>query len=161
MTLSVFTGSGSRLELLIRRPRPEDERLRSFEPPEGAPPLGGGSRIADPGSGRAVERNLATGRLVLIRRTHDLRQLADEGLERERLRVETCSILEGDPLSASVWSESMLRLERDTWGVRIETRSHMTSERDRFHVTNSVDAFEGSARVFTSARTFTVPRDAA
>jgi uncharacterized protein len=160
VTLSVFTGSGSRLDLPIRRPGPEDGRLRSFEPPEGAPPLRAGSRIADPGSVRVIERDLSTGQLVLIRRTHDLRRLPDEGLERERLRVETCSIVEGDPLSASVRSESMLRLERDGWEIRIETRSHMTSEPDRFHLTNSVDAFEGSARVFANARTFTVPRDA-
>jgi uncharacterized protein len=58
-----------------------------------------------------------------------------------------------------VRSESSLRLERGAWRVRIETRSHMTSDRETFQVTNSVDAFEGEARVFASTRSFSVPRD--
>jgi hypothetical protein len=160
VTLSVFTGSGSRLELPIRRPRTEDGLLRAFDPPEGAPPLAVASGIDELGSVRVVERDLATGEVVLIRRTHDLSRFPDEALETERLRVERCSILEGDPLSASVRAESALRLERDDWRIRLETRSHMTSDRDSFHVTNSVDAFEGRARVFANARVFTVPRDA-
>jgi uncharacterized protein len=159
VTLSLFTGGASRLQLPVRRPRPEDQELPPFQPPEAAVPLAMSARTEASVRPREIRRDIASGRFELVRRTHDHARLPSDGLERDRRRVETCSIVEGDPLSASVRSESRLRLERGSWRIRIETRSHMTSDRETFHVTNSVDAFEGEARVFASACSFSVPRD--
>jgi uncharacterized protein len=159
VTLSLFTGPISRLDLPVRRPRPQDEQLRPFQPPEGAPPLALAARAEGPADSRVVCRDMASGQVELVRRTHDHARLLADGLERERRRVETCSIVERDPLSAAVRSKSSLQLARGGWSVRIETHSQMTSDRERFHVTNSVDAFEGEVRVFASARSFSVPRD--
>ena len=160
VTLSLFTGSASRVELPSRSPRLEDEELRPFDAPEAAPHLAVEPQANPRRNVRELERDLATGRMVLVRRMEDSGRFPG-GLETERIRVETCSIVEGDPLSASVRSESTQWLSRGTWSVRIETRSHMTSDGETFHVSNSVDAFERGARIFAGTRAFSVPRDAA
>jgi uncharacterized protein len=159
VTLSLFTGNASRLELPSRSPRREDGELRPFDTPEAAPALAVVPQAGSPSVVRELERDLATGRTVLIRRMEDSGRFPG-GLVKERNRVETCSIVEGDPLSASVRSESKQRLSRGPWSVRIETRSHMTCDRETFHVSNAVDAFEGETRIFAGTRSVSVPRDA-
>ena len=160
VTLTVFAGPDSRLELPVRGPRPEDGRLLAFDEPEISPPLpveplgGGGS------SGRTIRRDIATGRAELVSvDDHGGRGRHPNGLVEEQRNVDTYSIIEGDPLSATATSEWTIALERGDWRVRVETRSVMTADRESFRVTNEVDAYEGNARVFARTSSFAVPRE--
>jgi predicted nucleic acid-binding protein len=82
-------------------------------------------------------------------------------LEDEHSDKTTYRIIEGDPLSASVTCEWMVRTGRGDWQTRVETTSTMTADATHFRVTNVLDAFEGNARVFSKTWHFTVPRDLA
>ena len=160
VTLTVFAGPDSRLELPVRGPRPEDGRLPDFDEPEISPPLpveplgGGGSRE------RTIRRDIGTGRTELVSvDDHGGRGRQPNGLVEEQRSVDTFSIVEGDPLSATATSEWTIALERGDWRVRVETRSVMTADRESFRVTNEVNAYEGNARVFARTSSFAVPRE--
>ena len=73
---------------------------------------------------------------------------------------DTFSIVEGDPLSARADSEWTITLGRGDWQTRVETRSAVSCDPRSFHVTNSVDGFEGDDRIFSRSWTEEIPRDA-
>ena len=52
-----------------------------------------------------------------------------------------------------------IAVARGDWRTRVETKSAMTADAERFLVTNSLDAYEGEARVFARTWHFSVPRD--
>jgi putative CocE/NonD family hydrolase len=159
VTLTVFTGA-SRLSLPVRPPRAGDADLRPFEPPEGAAPLAVEVLVPPPNE-RVIERDVASGRLTQEWR-HGYggrRRFVRDGLEIEAFGSDRYTIIDGDPLSAALRCEWRMGVGRGEWQTRVETSSVLTADADRFHVTSLVDAFEGNARVFTSARTFSVPRD--
>jgi hypothetical protein len=43
--------------------------------------------------------------------------------------------------------------------TRVETRSTLTATRERFHLTNAVDAYEGETRLAARTWTRSIPRD--
>jgi predicted acyl esterase len=157
VVLSVFGGA---LRLPVRPPRSEDERLPPFEPPAAAPPLV--YEVLRPMTiERETSRDLARG-LSELRWTIDyggLRRIARSGVEFEVHGPNTLTILEGDPLSAFVRCERIDRFARGEWETRVETVSTMSADRESFHVTNALDAYEGDVRVFAKTWTLTVPRD--
>lgn len=69
------------------------------------------------------------------------------------------SIVEGDPLSARVECERSIRIGRGEWQTRIEVRAHITADAEAFHVTATLDAYEGLGPVFTRAHAARIPRD--
>jgi uncharacterized protein len=160
VTLTVFAGPDSRLELPVRGPRAEDGAPLAFDEPEISPPLpveplGGGGT-----SGRTIRRDVATGLAELVSvEDHGGRGRFPDGLVAEQRSIDAFSIVEGDPLSATATSEWTIALERGDWRVRVETRSVMTADRESFRVTNEVDAYEGNARVFARTSSFAVPRE--
>ena len=159
VTLTVFAGPESRLELPVRAPRPEDQELSPFEEPEIAVPLAVEPLPAEP-NGRLVRRDIATGRTELVvREDWGSPGRLPDGLVMADQSADTFEIVEGDPLSARAASEWTLVRERGDWRIRIETRSVMTSHRDTFLVTNAIDAYEGSVRVSARAWTASIPRD--
>jgi uncharacterized protein len=158
-SLTVFTGGESRLELPVRSPQRDDSDLAPFEDPEVSPPANVSIPPDKPQDERLVIHNLGNDTVKVVRTSHEAKTLTDTGLAKRSRRVETCSISAGDPLSVVVRSESTHTLTRDSWQVRIETRSRMSADAQNFHVTNSVEAFEGDARAFANERTFSVPRD--
>lgn len=155
VTLSLLTGSASRLVVPVRQARPEDTRLRPFGSPEVAPY----ARVADTAS-RPTRRSVSdNGRIEVVRGSHDLTRLRAGELVKKRERTETCSLAPGDPLSAEVRSQSSHELARAGWQVRVETSTAMTADSASFHVVSSVTAYEGGSEVFARTRRFTVPRD--
>jgi hypothetical protein len=84
---------------------------------------------------------------------------ADTKLEVEDITTDIYTIVEHDPLSATVRCERWLEYQRGDWQVRLETTSTMTGDTATFHVTNLLDAYEGNTRIFTKTWTFNVPRD--
>ncbi len=56
----------------------------------------------------------------------------------------------------STWTTS---LSRGDWQIRVETSSTLSADAESFHITNTLDAYEGGTRVHAGARTLTIPRD--
>ncbi|HWE62827.1 MAG TPA: CocE/NonD family hydrolase [Chloroflexota bacterium] len=145
VTLSIFTGAASRLDLPVRAPRQEDAALAPFGPPETARRLAVQVLGLNPGA-RTITHDTATGRyeLTVNRPYIGGARLLDSGREYTGATVDTYTIVEGEPLSAQVQSRSTITMSADA---------------THFHVTNALDAYEGNVRVFARTWTFTVPRD--
>lgn len=170
VTLTLFTGAGCQLTLPIRQPKAIDARLRPFDPPEISAPLPL-DVLRTPRVERERTYDVLTGE-------HVLRLFSDTGLKRvlgsgagyeggyngltfSDESTVTYSIKEGEPLSARVACDWVIVTGREEtgWQTRIETHSDMTADATHFHVTNTLDAYEGDTRVFTKSRTFSVKRD--
>lgn len=159
VTLTIFSGEGSYLSLPERSPRTEDADLPPFEPPEGSTLLSH-ETLRSPTTSRNVHRDLISGEWQLAEH-HDNGRLwfLDSELEIESESTNTFSIVEGDPLSASVRCERSVRIGRGEWQTRVETASHLTADSESYHATNLLDAYEGDTRIFTKAWNYSVPRD--
>jgi hypothetical protein len=161
VTLSVFTGEASRLDLPVRRPRPGDDNLPAFAEPETAAPqalryLRAGRRE------RTVSRDLTRrdGRLVQT----DLEdqgcvRFPGHGLEYGETSLDVYEIVEGDPLSACLRSNRTVTLARGGWDIRLETTGVMTADAQNFRLTHTLEAYEGNTRVFSKTSTSVIPRD--
>jgi putative CocE/NonD family hydrolase len=158
VALTLFAGAGI-LELPVRPPQPGDRELRPFLEPEEAEPLPVEVLRTGP-AGRELARDLATNRVVL-HYDWDVGGLArlPNGLETQDTNRTVYSIVEGDPVSASVRCEMSASLARGEWRTRVETLSTMSADAEQFLVTNTMDAFEGETRVFSKTWTSTFPRD--
>lgn len=158
VTLSVFSGEQSRLEIPKRGELPEDTQLPELGVPEMSSPLAaehfGGvtNRVlrTDQGSGCTE--------LVVENGGSGFRLLADE-LEYETLEKDVFSITEDLPLSATVECERSIRIARKDWRTRVEVSSKMSSDSHSFIVTNLLEGYEGSVRVFSKTWTNVTPRD--
>jgi uncharacterized protein len=71
----------------------------------------------------------------------------------------TFSIEEGDPLSARVECRRHIVHRRSDWEVSLDMTAVMTCDTDSFHVSSTLDAFEGDTRVHRATHTETIPRD--
>jgi hypothetical protein len=69
------------------------------------------------------------------------------------------SIVEGDPLSAFIRCDRTIRISRGDWRTRVETTSTLSSTATTFTITNVLDAYEGEARIHSTTRALTLPRD--
>jgi uncharacterized protein len=159
VTLTVFAGERSRLELPVRAPRAEDAALPAFGPAEGS----AGLRLKEGQHEirRDLRVNVATG-LIELATHNDMGgdfQLLDNGLRYEESNLDTFSIVDGDPLSARVGCSWTLKIGRGDWQTTVETRSLMSSDAQHFHLTNLLEAYEGNACVYTKSSTRAIPRD--
>lgn len=161
VTLSLYPGSGCQLHLPLRPPRPEDETLPPFAEPEGAAPLPVEIRRV-PTRQRTVERDAVAGQVKLVD-TKDSGHIhfINSQLDYQTTNTDTYTMVEGDPLSASIRCEWRIAIGRDreAWRTRVETDSSMTSDATHFRVTNTLNTFEGNTRVFSKSWSFTIPRD--
>jgi uncharacterized protein len=158
-TLGVQT-AGSALVLPVRPPRPEDERLRPFDEPEGAPRLEVETVEPDEG-GRRLTRDLASGRteLTFDWATGGRYRLTAAGLSAGCWATTTYSIAAGDPLSAEVRCETATELGRDGWLTRAEVRAVMDADAERFRIRTELEAFENGERVRRREWSFETPRE--
>lgn len=157
--LSVFTGGESRLDLPVRVPRAEDQDLPEFESPEqSAPPE---IEVLSPGSReRTMHHDVIRGKFRLTDcGGSGYQRIVESGIEFGSAYTNTYTIMEGDPLSASVRCDRTAKIGRGDWQTRVETSSVMTADAEAFHVTNTLDAYEGNVRVFAKTWNFKVPRD--
>jgi hypothetical protein len=159
VTLRLLTGEASQLVLPVRPPREDDGLLPPFGVPETAAPLEV-EVIRQPRRIYGVEHDVVgNGYQLVDGRDGGCRVIVANGLESESYHSNRYSIVEGDPLSAQVECERMMRLGRGDWQVRIETRSVMTADAELFYVTNVLEAYEGEGRVFARTWFFSVGRD--
>ncbi|MGH7821454.1 MAG: CocE/NonD family hydrolase, partial [Candidatus Binatia bacterium] len=161
--LSLFTGA-SRLELPVRGPRGEDDRLRPFGEPEAAPPPEH-TALAPARLQRTIERDLSTNETVYTTFV-DGGDFGAAGLARvdaidlelghsirKRFRVRD------DPLSARAEIEQETRLSRGGWSARVETRTAFRATRETFELHAELRAFEGESAVFERIWDQSIPRD--
>jgi uncharacterized protein len=152
VTLTVFTGE-SRLELPVRSSEQECDPP-SFEPA----PETNGSNLCE--CGRTVSCDPGTGRSeVVISRERGKRRVREDGVEVGGSQIDRFSIVAGDPLSAAVECDRELTMSRGAWSARVETRSRMTSDRERFQLVHLVEAFENDERIYSRERSASIPRD--
>jgi predicted acyl esterase len=159
VTLRLFTGEASQLRLPVRPVREEDAMLPSFAEPETSPPLEV-QVIRRPTRTYSAQHDVVRNRYELIDGGDGgSKVILANGLESESYNSNTYRIVEGDPLSAQVECERMMRVGRGDWQIRIETNSRMTADAELFHITNLLEAYEGEGRVFAKTWHFSVLRD--
>jgi hypothetical protein len=158
VTLSVFTGEGSRLDLPVRSPRAEDAGILPFAPPESSAPLKF-EQVKTGFRGRTVQRDIGRNTLELVDVADSGRKkLLANDLEIYSQSKETFTIVEADPLSATIRCEHTMGMQRGNWQIRLETVSTMSADSETFYVTNHIEAYQGNSRVFARASDFKVPR---
>jgi len=143
----------------VRTARAEDAALAPFQEPAVAPPPKV-KRLPHAAPVRTVTTDVGSGRTTI---TNDFdffgcRRLPD-GLEYTETAQDCFSITRGDPLSAEVTCVWEMNVGRGEWKTRIATRSTMTATEQAFLLTNSVDAYEGTKRIFSKTSTKEIPRD--
>lgn len=139
--LSVRTGT-STLTLPQRPPRAEDDRLRSFEPPEAAP-AAPATRLQPGEHHWKVERDLATGVSTLeIKDDQGTIRLDDIGTVVRRATTEWFSFRGNDVDSVQGETHTVRRLERDDWRTEVVTRTVLRCTATEFVIDAQLDAFE-------------------
>jgi putative CocE/NonD family hydrolase len=109
--------------------------------------------------GRRVERDLTTGLVTTIieddfGETRD----RDHGLTHGGVARERWSIHPDDPLSARGETHWTATSGRGAWSTRTEAKSAMWSDAESFHLTASIEAWEGDEQVFEKRFEETIPR---
>jgi hypothetical protein len=156
--ITVYTGEASQLILPLRNSSELDASLKSFDPPEGAPMLEHENlRMED--ASRNISYDVTTGRLQMVDRMDEGRKRLSDGLIYDSTITNIFTIVDGQPTSASVECKRQIEISRGDWETRVETSSLMTSDREYFHLTNILHAYEGAARVFTKSWTKKIPRE--
>ena len=159
VTLTLFTGEGSRLALPVRPVRAEDGQLSDFGPAEGSPPLQT-ETVRSARRSFEVRQDLARGRYQIIDHSDaGATLLIDNGILCGSGSTDVYTIFADQPLSAHVESRRTVEVGRGEWQTRVETSSTMSSDAQNFFVTNLLDAYEGNIRIFTRTWNLTIPRD--
>ncbi len=151
--------AGSSLSLPVRPPRSEDDELHGFGEPVGTPPLQ--RRVIDGGHHNWIvhtdlARDVSTlevindaGRYVI--RDIDL-EVGAKALEWYSSRADDVATARGE----TFWERS---LARGDWRIRTETRTVLTSTPTHFHITATLDAWEGDKRVYSRNWDEAIERD--
>jgi uncharacterized protein len=159
VTLRLFTGEPSRLILPVRAPHEIEADLAPFAEPEGAPRLAV-EVLRRPTRTYEVRHDVARNTFQLVdARDGGHNRILANGLDYETHNANRYTIVESDPLSAHVRCDRMIQVGRAGWRVRIETTSTMTADAGRFYVTNVLEAYEGTVRVFAKTWDFNIARD--
>jgi predicted acyl esterase len=147
VTLTVYTGS-SFVDLPIRVPR-RGERAPTFSPAEAAPPVK--LIVVDKAFNRRevrIDQRTGEQRLSIVD-DFGRNTIAEHGMTTWACGRENYSIHPDDPLSARAechWTEER---SRGDWKVRTETWSAMTASKSHWHVTGTLEAYEGNVKILT------------
>ncbi|CAN5465547.1 CocE/NonD family hydrolase [soil metagenome] len=157
VTLTVFT-SGTALRLPHRPPR--DEKLRAFGEPEMAPDTPHEWTIRDPDLAASVHRNLYSGRTtVTFPRRNRRVALQDIGHTITSRGLSTYAITGDDPLSAEVFSEFDVMLERKDGTYRHQSTLRLTCDAQSFRIRASASMYENGTEIYAREWDETIPRD--
>jgi len=157
--LTLEIGDASWISIPVRMPRPEDETLVPFSPPESAPPIDV-TRLPQKPFARTATEDIGSGRMEIVNDFDffGCRRLPD-GLEYTERARDRFTITQGDPLSALVECQWEMNVGRGEWRTRVVTFSSMSATETEFVLTNTLEAYEGEDRVFTQTRSRNIPRD--
>jgi hypothetical protein len=147
------------LHLPLRRPRPQDARLREFGPPRmSAPPST--KEIAPRRYDWLVTRDLARDISTLeVVKDEGTVLFEDIGLELSNRTVERYSYRVDDFTSARGETESQQAVRREDFHIVTKTRTTLECDEDSFRIHAEVDAYEGEARVYARNYDAEIPRD--
>ena len=160
VSLTLNTGSFTRMELPIRTPQAADSECGKFDAPETAP-------VMD----REVIRKEKRTRDVIHDPINGIWTIADFSDEGERRlpvngikygskNKNTFVIKENDPLSARVTCEWELNVGRgEDWDTKLDTYSEMWSDETTFYLVNTMTAYEKGEQIFTKTWKKEIPRD--
>ena len=154
VTMTLFTGPGSFLDLPCRPSLAENGEVPSFVTDDVE-----GPDYPTRGGHRHVTHDWISGRSELVSWGDKDVTRVSGGLELVEESLDRFTIVEGDPLSAEVECERSSEITRGDWHVRVETFSTMSSDAERFLVTNAIDAYEGEVRVASKRWVKEIPRD--
>jgi putative CocE/NonD family hydrolase len=151
VTLTLFTGPDSRLELPVYRGRRlETQPPPHFDRPE-RPAERAARRLPPYSAGRReVRYEIGTREQVIVHELGYLQpvRILETGTDYVEQGSDLYSIVDGEPLSARTESRRSIAISRGSWRTRVETTSTLTSTAEAFLVSNLLEAFEGSRRVF-------------
>jgi hypothetical protein len=144
VTLTLLTGK-SELSLPVRPKK--REKLRPFPEPEGAAPASL-RQVRAASNSRTVELDIATGEQV-TRIVDDFGEAENpsHGLITGSIARETYRIKAEDPLSAVAETHWTQTLRRADWSIRTEARCRLTADKESFHITGAVEAYENGRLV--------------
>ena len=108
-----------------------------------------------------MERDARTGLVRIVAKASHFPpvRFVDSGLCYEEEGRDVYQVVLGQPLSARTTSERSVTVARGDWHTRIETRSTMSASAEAFLVTNTLEGYEGDARVFARSWHRSIPRD--
>ena len=165
VTLSLFAGAGSTLELPIRTPRPNDAELDAFADPEAAP-ASEQTELSPAGFRRTIERDLATNETTHTTFVEGgdfgaagLARVEAIDLEVGQSLLKRFIIRDDDPLSARAEVKLHSAFRRGDWSTRISVRTAFHATKESFEVEGELVAYEGEARIFSRTWNRSVPRD--
>lgn len=160
VTLTVYPGEDTYIELPVRKPQPEDATVADhFDIPEMAQVMDR-EIIREEKRTREVRHDLVNGVWQLLDYSDEgERRLFSNGIEHGSKNKNTFTIKENDPLSASVTCEWELKVGRGDWQTRLESFSEMTCDETNFYLTNTLIAFENDKEVFRKTWKTDIPRD--
>ena len=135
MTLQLETGPGTRLSLPIRSSGTEADPIDPFGLPEAAeaPPV----RVLSAGTWRRrYSFEVGTGKHEVVWGLDRPAEfcLPESGLGLAQTAEDRFSIVDGDPLSATVQCVWSITIRRAEWEVRVVAESTMTSDASFFHI---------------------------
>lgn len=130
-----------------------------FGPPEGTPALPT-TQVTPPEQRWEVRRELVTyGSALEIVKDAGTVRFDDIDLEVGRRAVERYGVVADDFTSATGESTWTMRFHRDDWDTKIVTHTELSCDEQDFHVSATLDAYEGRRRVFSRTWNESVPRD--
>jgi hypothetical protein len=117
--------------------------------------------VEAPCSHRTIERDVESGRTTIRWYQNMLgsRRFVDSGVSYAEGGTETYTIVEGDPLSATVVSEYHVDLSGEGWRARVVATDTVSCDADAFHSTCVLEAFDGESQAFARTWTEVIPRD--
>lgn len=159
VTLTVHCGA-SALHLPIRPPRPEDDRLRPFDPPEEAAQTPVVHHASPATNRRRITRDLLKGKIVVDfpRWTYAM-EMTD--IEQTQISTGTCrhEITEGDPLSAATYTDNRVEIRRKDTTILHHSTGSLTCDATHFIVQMQVRLSENGQEVFARDWHDRIPRD--
>jgi predicted acyl esterase len=153
-TLTIDASAGLTLELPRRTPRPDG--AAPCADPLAAPPLP--HRITRSASGaRQLARD---GELVrMTHHPHDFRLEMGGGAVVDWSGPDVYTLVESDPLSASIESERRVQMTREGWDAEVRIASSMRCDGQAFAVETRLQAASGAERLASREWRFRIPRD--
>jgi hypothetical protein len=162
-TPTVQAGGPSALELPVRADLESSaDPPAHFFAPEQAPHTP--HEVIPPAEPQAilVSRQAETGEIEVVAQRgdalHPMIRL-DSGLAYDGWGRTTVRTIEGDPPATYLRSERTEVIARRAWSTRVEVAATMTATSDAYHVTNVLEGFEGTTRVFAKTWYWSLPRD--
>ena len=143
--VAVTCDAGSRLELPVRPPRPEDAELAPFAEPEISAPLAI-EWLAERNPRWEIARDVVSG---LAHDRHVARALGRQALPERASSTATATRCASPSARATrcrptVECERTIRIGRgDEWQTRIEMRARMSADREDFHVSGDARRLRG------------------